>query len=152
MANKIDQEQEVLSPEEQLLKEQIEGLLEKVDPGHGEPLQVELAGRLDKTVNEFHDEVATIIEGLKASSDERRGKLKNMWEHRNDEIPVVKIMDTVEEVQEEVQEEFQEEISSWEKRLESKKAAEKGSKQKSAEKTDSKKEKPKKKGFFKRKK
>ncbi len=146
MAKEI--EQDVLSPEEQLLKEQIDGLLEKVDPGHGEPMQVELAGRLDKTVNEFHDEVATMIEGLKASSDERRSKLKDMWAHRNDEQPSKEKTDTPEEIPEEVSEE----MSSWEKRLESKKAANKGSKSKTADKTSANEDKPKKKGFFKRKK
>ncbi|MCH7763190.1 MAG: hypothetical protein IIB95_05550 [Candidatus Marinimicrobia bacterium] len=134
MANKIKQEPDVLSPEEQLLKEQIEGLLEKVDPGHGEPLQVELAGRLDKTVTEFHEEVAAMIEDLKTGSDERRSKLKELWEHRNDEQPL--------EEKTEPMEEASAELTSWEERLESKKAAEKTNSKK-------KEEKPKKKGFFK---
>ncbi len=146
MAKEI--EQDVLSPEEQLLKDQIDNLLEKVDPGHGEPLQVELAGRLDKTVSEFHDEVATMIESLKAGSDERRSKLKNLWEHRNDEEPIEEKTDAVGKAPEEVPEE----MSPWEKRLESKKAAVKGPKLKAEKKIESKEEKPKKKGFFKRKK
>lgn len=144
MINKIKREQDVLSPEEQLLKEQIDGLLEKVDPGHGEPMQVELAGRLDKTVNEFHDEVATMMEDLKTGSDERRGKLKELWEHRNDEQPI--------EEKTEAKEEAPAELTSWEERLESKKTAEKESKPKAIGKTDKKEGKPKKKGFFKRKK
>ncbi len=139
-----DIKQEVLSPEELLLKEQIDGLLKNVDPGHGEPLQVELADRLDKTVNDFHDEVASIMESIKTNTEEQRSKLKEMWEHRNDEKPQSHKSAPTEEQSEE--------LSLWEKKLENKKTADKGVKPKVAKLKESKKEESNKKGFFKRKK
>jgi hypothetical protein len=50
MAEQVEQEKE-LSTEEQFVKEKIDALLEKVGEGHGEPMQQELAERLEKTVN-----------------------------------------------------------------------------------------------------
>ncbi|MFQ6678447.1 MAG: hypothetical protein ACE5D0_09015 [Fidelibacterota bacterium] len=138
-----DIEQEVISPEEKLLNEQIDNLLKNVDPGHGEPLQVELAGRFEKTVNDFHDEVASIIENIRNNSEEQRNKLKEMWDHRNEEKPQ-RIAEPTEEPTGEV--------SSWEKRLENKKTASKAANPKVTKPEDSKKEESKKKGFFKRKK
>jgi len=110
-------EQVTLSPEEQLLNDHVENLLKVVDPGHGVPLQQELSLRLEKTVNEFHDEIAEMIEELKTNSEERRKKLKELWEHRNDEKPAVQ--ETV------IEEEDPGEISAWEKRLEIKEKSKK---------------------------
>ena len=76
---------EELTPEEQFVKEKVDALLEKVGEGHGEPMQQELADRLEKTVNGFHADASEMIDNLKAKSEERRGELKNLWEHRNED-------------------------------------------------------------------
>lgn len=139
-------EQEELSPEEQFVKEKVDSLLEKVGAGHGESMQLELADRLEKTTNEFHEDAAEMIASLKAKSEERRGELKTMWANRDDEQPDGEELETTEEETAD--------SSDWEKRLETK-AESAGEKPKKEAKSEHKgEEKPKKKkfGFFKRKK
>lgn len=150
MAEVPDQIEE-LTPEEQFVKEKVDTLLEKVDEGHGEPMQQELADRLEKTVNDFHTDASEMIDNLKTKSEERRGELKNLWEHRNKE--------TVQEKQPDVSNENDidkpVEMSQWEKRLESKTGTVKEEPKKAAKAEKPQKEEPKKKkkfGFFKRKK
>ena len=63
MAEGIEQEKE-LTAEEKFVKEKVDSLLEKVGEGHGEPMQQELAERLEKTLNEFHHESAEILADL----------------------------------------------------------------------------------------
>ena len=144
MAEKFEQEKE-LTAEEKFVKEKVDALLEKVGEGHGEPMQQELAERLEKTVNEFQNESAKILADLKANSEDRRDELKKLWEHRNEE-------QLAESAGPEESQDL--ESSSWEKRLETKeKSVEE--KPKGKAKTEEKSEKkPKKKkfGFFKRKK
>ena len=144
MAEEREQEKE-LTAEEQFVKEKVDALLEKVGEGHGEPMQQELAERLEKTVNEFQNESAKILADLKANSEDRRDELKKLWEHRNEE-------QLAESAGPEESQDL--ESSSWEKRLETKeKSVEE--KPKGKAKTEEKSEKkPKKKkfGFFKRKK
>ena len=144
MAEQVEQEKE-LSTEEQFVKEKIVALLEKVGEGHGEPMQQELAERLEKTVNEFHNEANEILADLKAKSENRREELKKLWKHRNDEQPAESTVPEESQVGE---------SSSWEKRLETKEETveeKPKEKAKAEEKTE---EKPKKNkiGFFKRKK
>ena len=144
MAEEREQEKE-LTAEEQFVKEKVDALLEKVGEGHGEPMQKELAERLEKTLNEFHNESAEILADLKAKSEDQRDELKKLWEHRNEKQPAESASP----------EESQDlESSAWEKRLETKEeSVEEKSKGKAKTKEKSEK-KPKKKkfGFFKRKK
>ncbi|HJL63224.1 MAG TPA: hypothetical protein QF484_05580 [Candidatus Marinimicrobia bacterium] len=143
---------EELTPEEQFVKEKVDALLEKVGEGHGEPMQQELADRLEKTVNGFHADASEMIDNLKAKSEERRGELKNLWEHRNEDSVQEKQPKT-ETVDESVEEPA--ETSAWEKRLESKTGTVKEEPKKAAKAEKPQKEEPKKKkkfGFFKRKK
>ena len=151
MAEELEQVEE-LSPEEQFVKEKVEGLLEKVGEGHGEPMQQELADRLEKTVKEFHEDTAAMLADLQAKSEERRGELKKLWEHRNEDSVQEKQPKT-ETVDESVEEPA--ETSAWEKRLESKTGTVKEEPKKAAKAEKPQKEEPKKKkkfGFFKRKK
>ena len=141
MAEELEQVEE-LSPEEQFVKEKVEGLLEKVGEGHGEPMQQELADRLEKTVKEFHEDTAAMLADLQAKSEERRGELKKLWASRDDEQPA--------EDKTESAEEAPAESSAWEKRIESKE--ETPEKAKKAEEKEEEKPKKKKFGFFKRKK
>ena len=144
MAEEREQEKE-LTAEEQFVKEKVDALLEKVGEGHGEPMQKELAERLEKTVNEFQNESAEILADLKANSEDRRDELKKLWEHRNKE-------QLAESAGPEESQDL--ESSSWEKRLETEEESVE-EKPKGKAKTEEKSEKkPKKKkfGFFKRKK
>ena len=144
MAEEREQEKE-LTAEEQFVKEKVDALLEKVGEGHGEPMQKELAERLDKTVNEFHNESAEILADLKAKSEDRRDELKRLWEHRNEE----------QHAESADPEESQDlESSAWEKRLETKEESveEKTKVKAKAEKKSEGKPKKKKLGFFKSKK
>ena len=70
----VPEQIEELTPEEKFVKEKVDGLFEKVGEGHGEPMQQELADRLEKTVTEFHADAADMIESLKSKSDERDRK------------------------------------------------------------------------------
>lgn len=144
MAEEREQEKE-LTAEEQFVKEKVDALLEKVGEGHGEPMQQELAERLEKTVNEFHNESAEILADLKANSEDRRDELKKLWEHRNEE-------QLAESAGPEESQDL--ESSSWEKRLETKEKSleEKPKGKAKTEEKSEKKPKKKKFGFFKRKK
>jgi hypothetical protein len=140
----VPEQIEELTPEEKFVKEKVDGLLEKVCEGHGEPMQQELADRLEKTVTEFHADAADMIESLKSKSDKRREKLKNLWEHRSDEQTAKPTSDPGEETPTD--------SSDWEKRIESKEDAAEKSPIKGAKSKEKTEEKPKKKkfGFFKR--
>ena len=143
MAEEREQEKE-LTAEEQFVKEKVDALLEKVGEGHGEPMQKELAERLEKTLNEFHNESAEILADLKANSEDRRDELKKLWEHRNKE-------QLAESAGPEESQDL--ESSSWEKRLETKeKSVEEKPKEKAKPEKSEKIPKKKKFGFFKRKK
>nr|MBC8322058.1 hypothetical protein [Candidatus Neomarinimicrobiota bacterium] len=106
---------------------------------------------LEKTVNDFHADASEMIDNLKAKSEERRGELKNLWEHRNEES----VQEKQPEASIEKDDEEPAETSAWEKRLESKTGTVKEEPKKAAKAEKSQKEDPKKKkkfGFFKRKK
>ena len=147
MAEEIDQIEE-LSPEEQFVKDTVDGLMEKVGQEYGEPLQGELADRLEKSVNEFKGEVTEMITAMKERTDQQRSELKERWDHRND--PGLAPSGSSDETAEE--------LSSWEKKIESSDPEKDPSPAKSKEKEEPKNEKdekPKKKkkfGFFKKKK
>ena len=145
MAEEIEQVEE-LSPEEQFVKDKVDALLEKVGEGHGEPMQQELSDRLEKTVNEFHEDTAAMIADLKTKSEERRGELKKLWAHRDDEQSAKPTSDAGEEAPAD--------SSDLEKRLESKEDSVVEKPKKDAKSKGEEDEKPKKKkfGFFKRKK
>jgi len=144
MAEGIEQEKE-LTAEEKFVKEKVDSLLEKVGEGHGEPMQQELAERLEKTVNEFHNESAEILADLKAKSEDQRDELKKLWEHRNEEQPAESTVPEESQVGE---------SSAWEKRLETQEEAVEEKPKGKAKAEEKSEEKPKKKklGFFKRKK
>jgi len=135
---------EELTPEEQFVKDKVDALLEKVTEGLGEPMQQELADRLENTVNDFHTDAADMIENLKTKSEERRGELKKIWEHRSDEQTAKPVSDSSEETPVD--------SSDWEKRIESKEGTEEKTSKKEAKSKEKAEEKPKKKkfGFFKR--
>ena len=144
MAEEIEQEKE-LTAEEQFVKEKVDALIEKVGEGHGEPMQQELAERLEKTVNEFQNESAKILADLKAKSVDQRDELKKLWEHRNEEQPAESTVPEESQVGE---------SSAWEKRLETQEEAVEEKPKGKAKAEEKSEEKPKKKklGFFKRKK
>lgn len=107
MSDELDQVDE-LSPEEQFVKDKTDGLLDKIDGEHGEPLQQELADRLEKTVNEFQEDAAAMIGSLKTKAAERRTELKERWENSGNDQPA-----------DERSTEPDVESSDWEKKIES---------------------------------
>ena len=52
--------------------EQFENILEKIGEGYGEPLQNELIRRMEKTIEEFNNEITSAFDQLKSREDERQ--------------------------------------------------------------------------------
>jgi hypothetical protein len=53
-------------------------LIEEIGDGYGKPLQDELMSRMEQTIAEFHDEVTSMVEQLKARSRKRYEKLASI--------------------------------------------------------------------------
>ena len=60
--------------------EQFESILDKIGEGYGEPLQNELIRRMEKTIEEFHNDITDLISQLQGQREKRQNTLKNMLE------------------------------------------------------------------------
>ena len=60
--------------------EQFESILDKIGEGYGEPLQNELIRRMEKTIEEFHNDITDLISQLQNQREKRQNTLKNMLE------------------------------------------------------------------------
>ena len=60
--------------------EQFESILDKIGEGYGEPLQNELIRRMEKTIEEFHNDITDLISQLQDQREKRQNTLKNMLE------------------------------------------------------------------------
>ena len=60
--------------------EQFESILDKIGEGYGEPLQNELIRRMEKTIEEFHNDITDLISQLQDQREKRQNTLINMLE------------------------------------------------------------------------
>ena len=95
----------------QYINEKMNGLLESIGEGYGEPLLNELIQRLERTIADFHQEVQDLLTQLKSNSKERREKMKQLLKSNVEGIRI----ETAAEL------EVPPEVSDFERRLESKK-------------------------------
>ncbi|MFQ6615408.1 MAG: hypothetical protein ACE5HZ_01385 [Fidelibacterota bacterium] len=89
------------------LKDKLDDLLEGIHESYTSVLMDELIARLERTVNDFNDEVKELMELLKARSDKK--------EHILEKLKSGKVGETTETEQEQ---EPEREMSVWERKLE----------------------------------
>ena len=89
--------------------EQFESILDKIGEGYGEPLQNELIRRMEKTIEEFHNDITDLISQLQDQREKRQNTLKNMLEGDEQSQLETKSSPTKEK-----------EISTYERRIEEK--------------------------------
>lgn len=95
----------------QYINEKMNGLLESIGEGYGEPLLDELIQRLERTIADFHQEVQDLLTQLKSNSKERREKMRQLLKANVAEVRVETATES----------EVPPEVSDFERRLESKK-------------------------------
>ena len=96
------------------LNEKLDDLLEGINSSYGEELFNELVMRLDRTINDFHDEISQLTEAVKGNSDKRAEIIHTLMEG-NDSITNES---NTQEGQEQSSNLDSEIMSEWEKRLE----------------------------------
>ena len=67
------------------LNEKLDDLLEGINSSYGEELFNELVIRLDRTINDFNDEISQLTEAVKGNSDKRAEIIHTLMEG-NDSI------------------------------------------------------------------
>ena len=112
---------------------QFESILDKIGEGYGEPLQNELIRRMEKTIEEFHNDITDLISQLQDQREKRQNTLKNMLE--GDEQSQLETKSSPAE---------EKEMSTYERRIEEKDS--------SKNQSESNEQKSEKRGFFARKK
>ncbi|MDP6457234.1 MAG: hypothetical protein QF613_03035 [Candidatus Marinimicrobia bacterium] len=93
------------------LAEKLDDLLDGINESYGVTLMEELISRLEATVNEFNDEVNSLMEQLKEIGVKREELLEKIKSGEDEE-------EKEEEEVSEAKDEDQHEMSAWEKRLE----------------------------------
>ena len=96
------------------LNEKLDDLLEGINSSYGEELFNELVMRLDRTINDFNDEISQLTEAVKGNSDKRAEIIHTLMEG-NDTITNES---NTQEGQEQSSNLDSEIMSEWEKRLE----------------------------------
>ena len=96
------------------LNEKLDDLLEGINSSYGEELFNELVMRLDRTINDFNDEISQLTEAVKGNSDKRAEIIHTLMEG-NDSITNES---NTQEDQEQSSNLDSEIMSEWEKRLE----------------------------------
>jgi|TARA_B100000902_G_C26813291_1_gene670261 CHAT domain-containing protein len=96
------------------LNEKLDDLLEGINSSYGEELFNELVMRLDRTINDFNDEISQLTEAVKGNSDKRAEIIHTLMEG-NDSITNES---NTQEGQEQSSNLDSEIMSEWEKRLE----------------------------------
>ena len=62
------------------LNEKLDDLLEGINSSYGEELFNELVMRLDRTINDFNDEISQLTEAVKGNSDKRAEIIHTLME------------------------------------------------------------------------
>ena len=96
------------------LNEKLDDLLEGINSSYGEELFNELVMRLDRTINDFNDEISQLTEAVKGNSDKRAEIIHTLMEG-NDSITNES---NTQEGQQQSSNLDSEIMSEWEKRLE----------------------------------
>ena len=96
------------------LNEKLDDLLEGINSSYGEELFNELVMRLDRTINDFNDEISVLTEAVKGNSEKRAEIIHTLMEG-SDSIPTES---STEEEQGQSSNLDSEIMSEWEKRLE----------------------------------
>ena len=96
------------------LNEKLDDLLEGIKSSYGEELFNELVIRLDRTINDFNDEISLLTEAVKGNSDKRAEIIHTLMEG-NDSISTEP---KTQENQGQSSNLDSEIMSEWEKRLE----------------------------------
>ena len=96
------------------LNEKMDDLLEGINSSYGEELFNELVMRLDRTINDFNDEISQLTEAVKGNSDKRAEIIHTLMEG-NDSISNESNTDENQGQSSSLDSEI---MSEWEKRLE----------------------------------
>ena len=96
------------------LNEKLDDLLEGINSSYGEELFNELVMRLDRTINDFNDEISQLTEAVKGNSDKRAEIIHTLMEG-NDSISNELNANENQEQSSNLDSEI---MSEWEKRLE----------------------------------
>ncbi len=105
----MDQPFETEESRQKYLEEKFDDLLEVIDNSYGKALMDELVNRMEKTIDDFNEEIQSLMEQLKANTD-RKSLLLQKLRDRSEEL------NSQSNVEDDDQEER--ELSAWERRLE----------------------------------
>jgi len=95
------------------LNDKLDDLLDGINASYGEELFNELVKRLERTVNDFNDEISVLTEEVKGNSEKRAEIIHTLMEGQD----MAQTETTADEVQE-TSNLDSEILSEWEKRLE----------------------------------
>ena len=95
------------------LNDKLDDLLDGINASYGEELFNELVKRLERTVNDFNDEISVLTEEVKGNSEKRAEIIHTLMEGQD----MAQTETTADEVQE-ISNLDSEILSEWEKRLE----------------------------------
>ena len=96
------------------LNDKLDDLLEGINASYGEELFNELVSRLDRTINDFNEEISLLTEAVKGNSEKRAEIIHTLMEGQdinNKETTAINDSETGTDIDSEM-------MSEWEKRLE----------------------------------
>ena len=96
------------------LNDKLDDLLEGINASYGEELFNELVTRLDRTINDFNDEISVLTEAVKGNSEKRADIIHTLMEGQE----TLQTDQNSEEGEESAGNLDSEIMSEWEKRLE----------------------------------
>ena len=96
------------------LNNKLDDLLDGINASYGEELFNELVTRLERTINDFNDEISVLTEEVKGNSEKRAEIIHTLMEGQD----MAQTETTADEGQEETSNLDSEILSEWEKRLE----------------------------------
>ena len=95
------------------LNDKLDDLLDGINASYGEELFNELVKRLERTVNDFNDEISVLTEEVKGNSEKRADIIHTLMEGQD-----MAQTETTDDVGQETSNLDSEILSEWEKRLE----------------------------------
>lgn len=95
------------------LNDKLDDLLDGINASYGEELFNELVTRLERTINDFNDEISVLTEEVKGNSEKRAEIIHTLMEGQD-----MAQTETTDDVGQETSNLDSEILSEWEKRLE----------------------------------
>lgn len=95
------------------LNDKLDDLLDGINASYGEELFNELVKRLERTINDFNDEISVLTEEVKGNSEKRAEIIHTLMEGQD-----MAQTETTDDVGQETSNLDSEILSEWEKRLE----------------------------------